>query len=69
MMRVAQGILDEDFKFDWMRAPHTTVAVPVTATAANNARSGRGSRFHIDTKPDEAKPRPDTKPGFSAAPS
>jgi hypothetical protein len=31
-----------------MRTPHTTVVVPVTATAANKARSSKGRRFHID---------------------
>ncbi len=48
MRTVAHGSLGENFKFDWMRTPHTTVAVPVTAIAASKARSSTGSRFHID---------------------
>src|SRR5579859_7599361 len=48
MATVAQGSLGENLKFDWMSAPHTTVVVPVTATAANRARTRTGSRFHID---------------------
>src|ERR1035441_6694100 len=48
MITVAQGSLGENLKLDWMRTPHTTVVVPVTATAANKARSSKGRRFHID---------------------
>jgi hypothetical protein len=51
MVGVAQGTPGEKFKFDWMRAPQTTVVVPVTATAANRARSSKGTRFHIDGPP------------------
>ncbi len=49
MQTTAQGSPGKNLKFDWMRAPHTTVAVPVTATAANKARSSKGMRFHIDS--------------------
>ena len=48
MQTAAQGRLGENLKFDRTRAPHTTVAEPVTATAANKARSSKGTRFHID---------------------
>jgi hypothetical protein len=31
-----------------MRTPQTMVVAPVTATAANKARSSKGVRFHIN---------------------
>jgi len=48
MQIAAQGSLGDNLKLDWMRTPHTKVAVPVTAAAANRARSSAGARFHID---------------------
>jgi hypothetical protein len=48
MQTAAQGSLGDNLKLDWMRTPHATVAVPVTAAAANRARSSTGARFHID---------------------
>jgi hypothetical protein len=47
MQTAAQGSLGDNLKVDWMRIPHTTVAVPVTARAANKERSSKGARFHI----------------------
>ena len=57
MMSAAQGSLGENLKLDWMRAPQTTVVVPVTAIAANNARSNKGTRFHIDGPPSLSEKR------------
>ncbi len=48
MRAVAQGSLGKNLKLVWMSAPHTRVVVPVTAIAANRARSGKGTRFHIN---------------------
>jgi hypothetical protein len=48
MMTAAQGSLGESLKLDWMRTPQTMVVVPVTAAAANKARSSKGARFHIN---------------------
>jgi hypothetical protein len=47
MMAAAQGSFGEKRKFNWMSAPQTTVAVPVTAIAANKARTNNGIRFQI----------------------
>ena len=46
MTTAAQGRRGENLKFDWMRDPQTTFAVPVTASAANKTRNNKGTRCH-----------------------